>query len=79
MRACPAIPKALRGWIFVAGANTCSSRISGCPTQNSDPIFMGRGQLNAIKLPSYKLSGEIEASESYFGKVLQPSVQITNS
>ena len=55
---------------FVAGttARACSEIIS-VQANTSIRFYMRLRQLIACKLPSYELSGEIEADESYFGGI----------
>ena len=55
---------------FVAGttARACSEIIS-VQANTSIRFYMRLRQLIACKLPSYELSGEVEADESYFGDI----------
>jgi len=56
--------------LFVAGATArASAEIVGVNKHTSATFFMRLRQLIASKLPSYELSGEVEADESYFGGV----------
>ena len=53
---------------FVAGATArASAEVVGVQANTAIRFFMRLRQLIASKLPSYELSGEIEADESYFG------------
>ena len=53
---------------FVAGTTArAASEIIGVQANTSIRFFMRLRQLIASKLPSYELSGEVEADESYFG------------
>ena len=55
---------------FVAGSTArAAAEIVGVQSNTAIRFFMGLRQLIASKLPSYQLSGEIEADESYFGGV----------
>jgi transposase len=55
---------------FVAGSAACAAaEIVGAQAKTSIRFFMRLRQLIASKLPSYHLSGEVEAGESYFGGV----------
>ena len=56
--------------MFVAGATArTTAEITGV-NRNTDRVFFQRlRKLIASKLPSYELSGEVEADESYFGGV----------
>lgn len=58
--------------LFVAGATArAAAEIVGV-NRNTARVFYHRlRQLIASKLPSYDLSGEVEADESYFGGVLR--------
>ena len=56
--------------LFVAGATArATAEIVGVHRNTAAAFFMRLRQLIASKLPSYELSGEIEADESYFGGV----------
>jgi len=56
--------------LFVAGATArAASEIVGVNKHTSATFFLRLRQLIATKLPSYELSGEVEADESYFGGV----------
>lgn len=56
--------------LFVAGATArAAAEIVGVNKHTSATFFMRLRQLIASKLPSYELSGEVEADESYFGGV----------
>ena len=56
--------------LFVAGATArAASQIVGVQSNTAIRFFMHLRQLIAGKLPSYDLSGEVEADESYFGGV----------
>ena len=56
--------------LFVAGATArAAAEIAGVNKHTSATFFMRLRQLIASKLPSYELSGEVEADESYFGGV----------
>ena len=53
---------------FVAGSTArASSEIVGVKANTAIRFFMRLRQLIASKLPSYRLCGEVEADESYFG------------
>ena len=53
---------------FVAGTTArAASELIGVQPNTAIRFFMGLRQLIASKLPSYELSGEVEADESYFG------------
>ena len=53
---------------FVAGSTArASSEIVGVQANTAIRFFMRLRQLIASKLPSYRLCGEVEADESYFG------------
>ena len=53
---------------FVAGATArATSEIVGVNVKTATAFFMRIRQLIASKMPSYELSGEVEADESYFG------------
>ncbi len=53
---------------FVAGATArAASEIIGINKHTAATYFMRLRKLIASKLPSYKLSGEVEMDESYFG------------
>ena len=55
---------------FVAGATArATSEVVGVNVKTATAFFMRLRQLIASKLPSYELSGEVEADESYFGGV----------
>ena len=56
--------------MFIAGATArTTAEITGV-NRNTDRVFFQRlRKLIASKLPSYELSGEVEADESYFGGV----------
>ena len=55
---------------FVAGSTArAAAEIVGVQANTAIRFFMRLRQLIASKLPSYRLSGEIEADESYFGGV----------
>ncbi len=55
---------------FVAGSTArATAEIVGIQANTSIRFFMRLRQLIASKLPSYRLQGEIEADESYFGGV----------
>ena len=55
---------------FVAGSTArAASEIVGVQANTAIRFFMRLRQLIASKLPSYRLSGEVEADESYFGGV----------
>ena len=54
--------------MFVAGATArATSEIVGVHRNTATSFFMRLRRLIAGKLPSYELSGEVEADESYFG------------
>ncbi len=56
--------------LFVAGATArAPAEIVGVHRNTAATFFLRLGQLIASKLPSYELSGEVEAGESYFGGV----------
>ena len=56
--------------LFVAGATArATAEIVGVNRNTSASYFMRLRRLIASKLPSYDLSGEVEADESYFGGV----------
>lgn len=56
--------------LFVAGATArASAEICEVNRNTAATFFMRLRQLIASKLPSYSLSGEVEADESYFGGV----------
>ena len=56
--------------LFVAGATArASAEIVGVHRNTAATFFLRLRQLIASKLPSYELSGEVEADESYFGGV----------
>ena len=53
---------------FVTGATARSAaQVVGIQANTAIRFFMRLRQLIASKLPSYELSGEVEADESYFG------------
>ena len=53
---------------FVAGTTArAASEIIGINVKTATAFYMRLRQLIAGKLPSYELSGEVEADESYFG------------
>lgn len=53
---------------FVAGTTArAASELIGVQANTAIRFFMRLRQLIASKLPSYQLSGEVEADESYFG------------
>lgn len=55
---------------FVAGATArAAAELVGVQPNTAIRFFMRLRQLIASKLPSYELSGEVEADESYFGGV----------
>jgi transposase len=55
---------------FVLGATArAASQVVGVNVKTATAFFMRLRQLIASNLPSYELSGEIEADESYFGGV----------
>jgi len=55
---------------FVAGSTArAAAEIVGVQPNTAIRFFMRLRQLIASKLPSYRLSGEVEADESYFGGV----------
>jgi transposase len=55
---------------FVAGATArAAAGLLGIQPNTAIRFFMRLRQLIASKLPSYELSGEVEADESYFGGV----------
>ncbi len=54
---------------FVAGTTArAASELIGVQANTSIRFYMRLRQLIASKLPSYELSGEVEADESYFGR-----------
>ncbi len=56
--------------LFVAGSTArAASEIAGVHRNTASSYFMRLRRLIASKLPSYELSGEVEADESYFGGV----------
>ena len=56
--------------MFVAGATArTTAEITGVNRNTVRVFFQGLRKLIASKLPSYELSGEVEADESYFGGV----------
>jgi transposase len=55
---------------FVLGATArAASEVAGVNVKTGTAFFMRLRQLIASNLPSYELSGEVEADESYFGGV----------
>ena len=55
---------------FVLGATArAASEVVEVNVKTATAFFMGLRQLIAGNLPSYELSGEVEADESYFGGV----------
>ena len=53
---------------FVAGSTArAAAEIVGVQANTAVRFFMRLRQLIASKLPSYRLYGEVEADESYFG------------
>ena len=55
---------------FVLGATArAASEVVNVNVKTATAFFMGLRQLIAGNLPSYELSGEVEADESYFGGV----------
>jgi len=55
---------------FVLGATArAASEVVDVNVKTATAFFMGLRQLIASNLPSYELSGEVEADESYFGGV----------
>ena len=53
---------------FVAGATArAASEVVGVTVKTATAFYLRLRQLIASKLPSYELSGEVEADESYFG------------
>src|SRR5476651_1219016 len=55
---------------FVLGATArAASEVVGVNVKTATAFFMGLRQLISSNLPSYELSGEVEADESYFGGV----------
>lgn len=55
---------------FVLGATArAASEVVGVNVKTATAFFMHLRQLIASNLPSYELSGEVEADESYFGGV----------
>ncbi len=55
---------------FVSGATArATSEVVGVNVKTATAFFMRLRQLIASNLPSYELSGEVEADESYFGGV----------
>ena len=55
---------------FVLGATArAASEVVDVNVKTATAFFMGLRQLIAGNLPSYELSGEVEADESYFGGV----------
>ena len=54
--------------LFVAGVSArAASEVTEVHKNTATKFFMGLRQLIASKLPSYELSGDVEADESYFG------------
>ena len=55
---------------FVVGTTArAASEVTGVNVKTATKFFMRLRQLIASKQPSYSLSGEVEADESYFGGV----------
>ena len=55
---------------FVAGSSArAAAEVVGVQPNTAIRFFMRLRQLIASKLPSYRLGGEVEADESYFGGV----------
>ena len=55
---------------FVVGTTArAASEVTGVNIKTATKFFMHLRQLIASKQPSYSLSGEVEADESYFGGV----------
>jgi transposase len=53
---------------FVAGSTArATAELVGVNRNTAITFFMKQRKLIASKLPSYDLSGEVEADESYFG------------
>ena len=60
--------------LFVAGATArATSEIVGVHRNTATSFFMCLRRLIAGKLPSYELSGEVEADESHFGELAKES------
>ena len=56
--------------MFVAGATArAAAEITGVNRNTVRSFYQRLRQLIASQLPSYELSGEVEADESYFGGV----------
>ena len=56
--------------LFVAGATArAASELVGVQANTSAMFFLRLRRLIASKIPSYELSGEVEADESYFGGI----------
>lgn len=54
--------------LFVAGSTArAAAEVTGVQANTAIRFFMGLRRLISSKLPSYELSGEVEADESYFG------------
>lgn len=54
--------------LFVTGVSArAASEVTEVHKNTATKFFMGLRQLIASKLPSYELSGDVEADESYFG------------
>ena len=54
--------------LFIAGSSArAAAEILDIQSNTAIRFFMGLRQLIASKLPSYELSGDVEADESYFG------------
>ena len=57
---------------FVVGTTArAASEVTGMNVKTATKFFIHLPQLIASKQPSYSLSGEVEADESYFGGVPQ--------
>ena len=57
---------------FVVGTTArAASEVTGVNVKTATNFFIHLRQLIASKQPSYNLSGEVEADESYFGDVRQ--------
>ncbi len=53
---------------FVAGStDRAAAELTGVQANTAIRFFMGLRRLISSKLPSFELSGEVEADESYFG------------
>ena len=60
---------------FVVGTTArAASEVTGVNIKTATKFFIHLRQLIARKQPSYSLSGEVEADESYFGGVRQDMV-----